>query len=93
LNYGIKQSIKSKQSMNSSSTEKKAGSKKFLGIHFLGCNTYARLYPNREGTHFQGRCPRCGLTMKVRIAPYGSDDRFFHMPCLMTRIGAAQPRG
>lgn len=69
-----------------------SGKKKFLGIHFLGCNTYGRLYPNKENTHFVGRCPKCGLTLKVRIGEGGVDDRFFKSPCLMNRIGGVQPR-
>jgi hypothetical protein len=66
--------------------------KKFLGIQFLGCNTYGRLYPNKENSHFVGRCPRCGLTLKVKIGEGGLNDRFFRAPCLMNRIGAAQPK-
>ena len=66
--------------------------KKFLGIQFLGCNTYGRLYPNKENTHFEGRCPRCGLTLRVKIDKNGLEDRFFRSPCLMNRIGAAQPK-
>ncbi|MCG8527493.1 MAG: hypothetical protein MI748_14015 [Opitutales bacterium] len=66
--------------------------KKFLGIHFLGCNTYGRLYPNKEKSHYVGRCPRCGLTLKVKIGAHGTDERFFRSTCLMNRIGSVSPK-
>jgi hypothetical protein len=68
------------------------GKKKFLGIQFLGCNTYGRLYPNKDQTFYEGRCPRCGLSLRVRIAEGGVKDRFFRSPCLMNQNGLGQPR-
>ena len=82
----------SNHQMAEQTTGQPGGKKKFIGVHFLGCNTYARLYPNAENTHFQGRCHKCGLTMKVKIGSDGIDERFFRSECLMNRIGAAQPR-
>jgi hypothetical protein len=49
----------------------------FLGIHFSCCNVYARLYPNRDGTAYEGRCPRCLKQTKVAIGPGGTSARFF----------------
>jgi hypothetical protein len=51
--------------------------RKFLGILFACCNVYARAYINREQTAYAGRCPRCGKPVEVRIAPGGTDSRFF----------------
>jgi hypothetical protein len=51
--------------------------RKFLGIHYQCCNVYSRAYVNRQGTHYEGRCPRCGKAVQVRIGPGGTDNRFF----------------
>lgn len=50
---------------------------KFLSILFRCCSTYGRLYVNKEGTHYEGRCPRCGARTRARIGPGGSDKRVF----------------
>ncbi len=31
---------------------------KFLGVHFLCCDVYSRVYPNREQTAYEGHCPQ-----------------------------------
>ncbi|MCH2160501.1 MAG: hypothetical protein MK085_01370 [Phycisphaerales bacterium] len=50
---------------------------KFLGIWFDCCRTYGRLKQNVAGTHYRGRCPRCGGQVSARIGPGGTDRRFF----------------
>ena len=54
-----------------------AEKRKFLGVHFKCCNVYTRLYVNRLRTAYQGRCPRCGKRVSIKIGPGGSDSRFF----------------
>jgi hypothetical protein len=41
------------------------------------CDVYARVYPNREQTAYEGRCPRCGKQVEFRIGAGGTDARFF----------------
>jgi hypothetical protein len=55
----------------------KPQAKQFLGIMFDCCNVYARIYKNKEGTHYEGRCPRCGRQLKVKIGEGGTGQRFF----------------
>ena len=49
----------------------------FLGIWFDCCHTYGRLYKNKAGTAYVGRCPRCLRSVTVRIGGEGTSRRFF----------------
>ena len=51
--------------------------KKFLGILFDCCGVYGRIYQNKDGTAYVGRCPRCMRTVKVKIGEGGTGQRFF----------------
>ncbi len=50
---------------------------KFLGILFECCNVYGRIYKNKEGTFYQGRCPKCMRTIKIKVGEGGTTSRFF----------------
>lgn len=49
----------------------------FLGITFECCNVYTRIYKNKEGTAYEGRCPKCLRPVRVPIGKGGSGQRFF----------------
>ena len=53
--------------------------RKFLGVWFECCHTYGRLYKNKDGTCYTGRCPKCLRTVRVRIGGNGegTNRRFF----------------
>jgi hypothetical protein len=57
--------------------DRKTESRKFLGIMFRCCNVYCRIYKNRYGTAYEGRCPRCGKQAYVEIGEGGTSSRFF----------------
>lgn len=50
---------------------------RFLMIWFRCCHAYGRLTRNRAGTRYEGRCPRCGSPVSVRVGPGGTDRRMF----------------
>ena len=57
--------------------EEKKNNVNFLGVMFECCNVYGRLYKNKEGTYYVGRCPRCMRELKIRIGEGGTNQRFF----------------
>ena len=50
---------------------------RFLGIHFVCCDVYSRVYANREQTAYVGNCPRCAKRVQFKIGSGGTDSRFF----------------
>jgi len=53
--------------------------KKFLGLKFTCCGVYSRVYVNRDGTAYEGRCPKCLKSVKLKIGEGGTDNRFFEV--------------
>jgi hypothetical protein len=51
--------------------------RRFVGIHFLCCDVYVRVYVNRDETAYEGNCPKCAKRVRLRIGPGGTNSRFF----------------
>lgn len=49
----------------------------FLGIWFDCCHVYGRIYKNKEGTAYVGRCPKCLRSVRVKVGEGGTSQRFF----------------
>ena len=60
--------------------KEKSPKRKFIGVWFECCHAYGRLYQNKEGTIYRGRCPRCLRPVMVPIdsnRENATDRRFF----------------
>jgi hypothetical protein len=51
--------------------------RRFVGIHFVCCDVYIRVYVNRDETAYEGNCPKCAKRVRLRIGPGGTNSRFF----------------
>jgi len=62
---------------NAESTTAGAAKRSFVGVRFLCCDVYVRIYINRTRTAYEGHCPKCARPIRIRIGPEGTDCRFF----------------
>jgi hypothetical protein len=68
----------SSDSKNTTSRERQlTESRRFVGVHFVCCDVYTRVYVNRDQTAYEGNCPKCAKKVRLQIGPGGTDARFF----------------
>jgi hypothetical protein len=60
-----------------SSNVRPGDGRRFVGVHFVCCDVYTRVYLNRDETGYEGNCPRCAKRVRLRIGPGGTAARFF----------------
>ncbi|MDH4120200.1 MAG: hypothetical protein OEV94_00635 [Deltaproteobacteria bacterium] len=51
----------------------------YLSLFFECCRVYQRVYQDRAGTHYLGRCPRCLGSIRFAISPDGTARRAFRV--------------
>ena len=49
----------------------------YLRVYFECCTIYQRIYRDRDGRAYSGRCPRCLRTIRFRVGPGGTASRDF----------------
>jgi len=58
--------------------EKTVPKTNYLGIMFNCCSVYSRIYKNKAGTAYVGRCPKCLKNVKIQVGEGGTSGRFFN---------------
>jgi len=58
-------------------SEKPYLNRPYLRVHFECCGVYQRVYKDRSGRFYQGRCPRCLRSLRFRVGPGGTTVRDF----------------
>lgn len=53
----------------------------WIGVYFTCSNTYTRVSRSPEVSSYRARCPKCGKSVRFRVAPGGSEARFFEVSC------------
>ena len=48
----------------------------WIGVLFECCGVYARVYREPSAERYDGRCPRCGVPVMVRVSPDGVETSF-----------------
>ena len=56
---------------------KPLGRRRFVGVHFICCDVYSRIYVNRDRSAYEGNCPKCAKPLRLKIGPGGTNARFF----------------
>ncbi|MEL7089021.1 MAG: hypothetical protein AAGL98_11370 [Planctomycetota bacterium] len=49
----------------------------WLAVKWRCCSVYSRVYRNRRGDAYEGRCPRCATPVRASIGEGGTSSRFF----------------
>jgi hypothetical protein len=69
--------LSSEGPVNSPMKPREPGGRKFVGIHFVCCDVYTRVYVNRDETAYEGTCPKCAKQVRLQIGHGGTAARFF----------------
>jgi len=65
------------EEQNPPEVPEKKEQRKFIGVKFNCCGIYVRVYINKEGTRYEGRCPKCFQTVNFKVGEGGTENRFF----------------
>ena len=49
----------------------------WIAVSWKCCSVYSRIYRNRQGDAYEGRCPKCTKRVTASIGSGGTSNRFF----------------
>jgi hypothetical protein len=49
----------------------------WLAVQWKCCSVYSRIYRNKTGTMYEGKCPKCGSPVSAKVGASGTSKRFF----------------
>jgi hypothetical protein len=62
---------------NGQEDEKTGRNSRYISIYWKCCSAYSRIYPNREGSAYEGNCPKCCGFLRLPIGEGGTNQRMF----------------
>lgn len=57
----------------------------WLGVRFDCAGVYVRVYRNPNANAYLAQCPACGQSVRFRVGPGGTAERFFTVSCGQSR--------
>jgi hypothetical protein len=69
--------FKIRNRMSTSGQDPQQKGRPFLSVTFACCSVYTRIYRSADGTHYAGRCPKCGKAVKFTVGEGGTSHRAF----------------
>jgi len=85
-NWSVRHVVRSKDSVNEDGMRTQQRERRmrrdneerpWIGVRWMCCNVYTRVTRDPEVKMYLGRCPKCLKSLKIRVAPGGSDCRMF----------------
>ena len=51
--------------------------KRYISIYWKCCHSFSRIYKNKEGSAYEGVCPKCKSALSVPVGDHGTTQRTF----------------
>jgi hypothetical protein len=67
----------SRFSSDAKAAKKESHKKAYISIYWKCCHVFSRVHKNRQGSAYQGYCPRCRAPLVVPIGAGGTQQRTF----------------